>query len=65
MCGQKEKKNIGNLEHSVRRIIIFLRRTFTFTVSKIIVILYLEETGGDVRWHEGADAGYYYMDKKQ
>ena len=32
------------MAHSVRRIIIIIRRTFTFTVSKITVILYLEET---------------------
>ena len=36
------------MAHSVRRIIIIIRRTFTFTVSKITVILYLEEIGGAV-----------------
>ena len=29
------------MAHSVRRIIIIIRRTFTFTVSKITVILYI------------------------
>jgi len=63
------------LAHSVRRIIIIIRRTFTFTVSKITVILYLEKIGGAVEmkllsipvgvsdFEEIRRNGYYYVDK--
>jgi len=63
------------LAHSVRRIIIIIRRTFTFTVSKITVILYLEKIGGAVEmkllripvgvsdFAEIRRNGYYYVDK--
>lgn len=63
------------MAHSVRRIIIIIRRTFTFTVSKITVILYLEKIGGAVEmkllsipvgvsdFEEIRRNGYYYVDK--
>ena len=63
------------MAHSVRRIIIIIRRTFTFTVSKITVILYLEKIGGAVEmkllripvgvsdFAEIRRNGYYYVDK--
>ena len=63
------------MAHSVRRIIIIIRRTFTFTVSKITVILYLEKIGGAVDmkllripvgvsdFAEIRSNGYYYVDK--
>ena len=63
------------MAHSVRRIIIIIRCTFTFTVSKITVILYLEKIGGAVEmkllripvgvsdFAEIRRNGYYYVDK--
>ena len=63
------------MAHSVRRIIIIIRRTFTFTVSKITVILYLEKIGGAVEmkllripvgvsdFAEIRRNVYYYVDK--